>query len=112
VLVSTYAAVGISDFVDSVGLSDEGRTALKLTGLNFAVIAMLLAVGCAAEAEQREYVTRPNINGRPTVIPRARTFEECVQGGMKLGYPRIGPRGESDRRGAVGYCRSLPRWRS
>jgi hypothetical protein len=73
------------------------------------LVLMSISLGCAAaEAkEQREMIVRPNAKGQPQSIPRARNFQECVAGGMALGYPRVGPGGESDRRGAVGYCHSI-----
>jgi hypothetical protein len=79
---------------------------MKYLGLTVALGAMLTTLDCTARAETRELITRPDVNGRPTQIPRARNFAECVADGMKLGYPRIGPGGESDRRGAVGFCRT------
>jgi len=79
---------------------------VKFFGLIVALGATLMSLTCTAQAETRELITRPDIKGRPTQVPRARNFAECVAGGMKLGHPRIGPGGENDPRGAVGFCRT------
>jgi hypothetical protein len=73
---------------------------------NFAAALLVAALVPAGSIHGRETIVRPDINGKPTTLPVARTFNECVAGGIKLGYPRVGPGGESDRRGAVGFCRS------
>lgn len=66
---------------------------------------IVAAMGLSASAAiGQETIVRPDINGKPTRIPVAKTFDECVAGGMKLGHPRIGPRGKDDPRGAVGFC--------
>lgn len=67
---------------------------------------MIVAAMClsAGPAVGQETIVRPDINGKPTRIPVAKTFDECVAGGMKLGHPRIGPGGKDDPRGAVGFC--------
>jgi hypothetical protein len=80
---------------------------MKTLGLIVALGAALASFDCTAQAETREMITRPDVNGRPTKVARARNFAECVANGMKLGYPRIGPNGPDDRRVATGFCRSL-----
>ena len=69
--------------------------------------AIALVCGTAGAKEQREMVVRTNSKGQPQSVPGARNFNECVASGIALGYPRIGPGGDSDRRGAIGYCHSI-----
>ena len=69
--------------------------------------AVLFFSDTAAAKDEREQVVRPNTSGKMVTVPKARNFNECVANGMALGHPRVGPSGESDRRGAVGYCHSL-----
>lgn len=72
------------------------------------VVAAFAFVSDPSEAkDQREQIVRPNTNGQMVKLPKARNFNECVANGMALGHPRVGPSGDSDRRGAVGYCHSL-----
>jgi hypothetical protein len=57
--------------------------------------------------QPRESIVRPNTKGEPVTVPKARNLKECVTSGVALGHPRIGPGGEYDRQGAVGFCHSL-----
>ena len=67
----------------------------------------IASIGVANAKDKPEMIVRPDARGHLVTIPKARTFEGCVRGGMRMGYPRVGPGGESDRRGAVGYCHSI-----
>lgn len=78
-----------------------------LVGAYLVIFVGLLSSESAEAKEQREMVVRTNTKGQQQAIPKARNFKECVAGGMALGHPRIGPNGEFDRRGAVGYCHSI-----
>ena len=40
-------------------------------------------------------------------LPKAQNLKECVASGVALGHPRVGPGGEYDRQGALGFCHSL-----
>ena len=68
------------------------------------ITAALCLVASAAGAVEREYGVRPDVNGKQTRIPVAKTFDECVANSVRLGHPRVGPAGKDDPRGAVGYC--------
>ena len=81
---------------------------LTLVALSLITFVSLISITPAEVKKQpREMVIRTNTKGQPQAVPKARNFNECVRGGMALGHPRIGPNGESDRRGAVGYCHSI-----
>ncbi len=71
------------------------------------VLLTIVFVAPAHAACKQGEVLRTNTRGQPQCVKQGRTFNECVANGMALGHPRIGPSGESDRRGAVGYCHSL-----
>src|SRR5437667_6898367 len=72
--------------------------------LSGAVIAILLDLNGATEAEDKRFITRPKINGKPMAIPVAKTFDKCRANGMKLGRLRIDPKGETDLRGRRSVC--------
>ncbi len=73
-----------------------------------ALAFFMCVVGVPFANAQTRYITRPDVNGRPTRIPVAKTFDECVAISTgRLGHPRVGPRGEQDPRGAVGFCARL-----
>jgi hypothetical protein len=57
--------------------------------------------------QPREQIVRPNTSGQVVTLPRARNLKECVASGVALGHPRVGPGGEYDRQGALGFCHSL-----
>jgi hypothetical protein len=70
------------------------------------LLAVMIACAAASDLRAQNTIVRPDVNGKPTRIPVARTLAECIAGGMKLGHPRVGPNGPDDRRGALGFCRS------
>ena len=81
---------------------------LRIIACMSALTCLIAVTMCdAANAQSREMVIRTDARGQKVAVPKPRTFEGCVRGGMRMGYPRVGPGGESDRRGAVGYCHSL-----
>lgn len=85
-------------------------TLLTLTvtaGLPPSIFGAVIFCNTAEAKDDRELIQRPNTSGKMVTLRKARNFDECVANGMTLGHPRVGPSGDSDRRGAVGYCHSL-----
>jgi hypothetical protein len=79
---------------------------------NFSVARVAVLIGLvsaetidvAVAKSQRDMTTITNANGQPQQVPKSPNFAECVANGIALGHPRLGPGGESDPRGAVGFC--------
>jgi hypothetical protein len=73
-------------------------------------VTCVIAIGSVNLAQAKEKsgtFVRTNTQGQPMVLPKANTLGQCVKNSMALGHPRVGPNGEHDRRGAIGYCRSI-----
>jgi hypothetical protein len=80
---------------------------LKMSMLLLGLIVLGSSANVAeAKKERRKMLMRINTKGQPQAVPKARNLAECVAGGMSLGHPRVGPNGEFDRRGALGFCHS------
>jgi hypothetical protein len=63
------------------------------------------ATAATSAAAEKRMVWRPNAKGELVQVNANASFENCVRGGMKMGFPRIGPGGEDDPKGAVGDCK-------